>query len=203
MAVSPRGFGSIASMILVGRLIGKVDGRYLVTFGFVVLGYATLMFSDINLTISSSSIVCLALSAGLRWASSSFLTTMAMGTLPNEQMGNASGVFNLMRNTGGSLGIAAMTTMLSRGGQIHQATLVQNVNPYNPVLQERLQGLAQAGAAQNQQGLAAIYGMVTKQAMVLSYIDNFRLLAFLSFLCIPAVFLFKRVKAKKGAVAMH
>ena len=93
--------------------------------------------------------------------------------------------------------------MLSRGGQIHQAALTEHVNPYNPVLQERLQGLAQAGATQNQHGLVAVYGMVVKQAMVLSYIDNFRLLAFLSFACIPAVFLFKRVKAKKGAVAMH
>jgi DHA2 family multidrug resistance protein len=204
MAVSPRGFGSIASMILVGRLIGKIDGRYLVTFGFLVLGYATLMFSDINLTISSSSIVWPGIISGFAMGFIFVpLTTMAMGTLPNEQMGNASGVFNLMRNTGGSIGIATMTTMLARGGQIHQATLVQNVNPYNPVLQQRLQGLAQAGVAQNQKGLAAIYGMVAKQAMVLSYIDNFRLLAFLSFLCIPAVFLFKRVKAKRGAVAMH
>ena len=204
MAVSPRGFGSIASMILVGRLIGKIDGRYLVTFGFLVLGYATFMFSDINLTISSSSIVLPGIISGFAMGFIFVpLTTMAMGTLPNEQMGNASGVFNLMRNTGGSIGIATMTTMLSRGGQIHQADLTENVNPYNPVLQERLQGLAQAGATQNQHGLAAVYGMVVKQAMVLSYIDNFRLLAFLSFACIPAVFLFKRVKAKKGAVAMH
>src|SRR4029079_10790206 len=56
MAVSPRGFGSIASMILVGRLIGKIDGRYLVMFGFLVLGYATYQFSDINLTITSRSV---------------------------------------------------------------------------------------------------------------------------------------------------
>src|SRR5262249_741985 len=139
MAVSPRGFGSIASMILVGRLIGKIDGRYLVMFGFLVLAYSTYSFSDINLLISSSSIVwpniisCFAM--GFIFVP---LTTMAMGTLANEQMGNAAGVFNLMRNTGGSLGIAAMTTMLSRGGQIHQAALVQNINPYNPVLQERI-----------------------------------------------------------------
>jgi DHA2 family multidrug resistance protein len=129
------------------------------------------------------------------------LTTMAMGLLSNEQMGNASGVFNLMRNTGGSLGIAAMTTMLARGGQIHQAALVQNVNPYNPVLQQRLQELTAQGSIE--QAYAAIYGMVARQAMVLSYIDNFRMLAFLCFLSVPAVFLFKRVRAKKGPVAMH
>jgi len=204
MAVSPRGFGSIASMILVGRLIGKIDGRYLVMFGFLVLGYATWMFSDINLTISSSSITWPNVISGFAMGFIFVpLTTMAMGTLPNEQMGNASGVFNLMRNTGGSLGIAAMTTMLARGSQIHQATLVQNVNPYNPVLQERVQELAGTGAMGTQQAYGAINAMVARQAEVLSYIDNFRMLAFLCAVCVPAAFLFKRVRAKKGAVAMH
>ena len=208
MAVSPRGFGSIASMILVGRLIGKIDGRFLVMFGFLVLGGATFMFSDINLVISSSSIVWPNIVSGFAMGFIFVpLTTMAMGTLPNEQIGNASGVFNLMRNTGGSLGIAAMTTMLSRGGQIHQAALVEHINPYNPVLQQRVQEISHAipGAANGatQQAYGAIYGMVSRQAMVLSYIDNFRMLSFICFICVPAVFLFKRVRAKKGPVAMH
>ncbi len=207
MAVSPRGFGSIASMILVGRLIGKIDGRYLVMFGFIVLAYSTYLFSDINLTVSASSIIWPNIISGFAMGFIFVpLTTMAMGTLSNEQMGNASGVFNLMRNTGGSLGIAAMTTMLSRGGQIHQAALVQNINPYNPVLQERIQqitgAMPGAGSVESQQAYAAISGQVARQSMVLSYIDNFRMLAFLCLLCVPAVFLFKRVK-RKGPVAMH
>jgi len=205
MAVSPRGFGSIASMILVGRLIGKIDGRYLVMFGFLVLGYATYQFSDINLTITSRSITWPNIISGFAMGFIFVpLTTMAMGTLSNEQMGNASGVFNLMRNTGGSLGIAAMTTMLSRGGQIHQAALVHNINPYDPLVQQRVQEIAQTlpgGGAGQAYGI--IYGMVARQAMVLSYIDNFRMLAFLCLVCVPAVFLFKRVRAKPGAVAMH
>jgi len=209
MAVSPRGFGSIASMILVGRLIGKIDGRFLVMFGFLVLGYATFMFSDINLSVSSASITWPNIISGFAMGFVFVpLTTMAMGTLANQQMGNASGVFNLMRNTGGSLGIAAMTTMLSRGGQIHQVPLVQHINPYNPLVQQKLHemtGSFPGGAAshQAQQAYAGLYGMVARQAMVLSYIDNFRMLAFLCFICVPAVLLFKRVRAKKGPVAMH
>jgi len=121
-------------MILVGRLIGKIDGRYLVMFGFLVLGYATYQFSDINLMVTSSSIMWPNIISGFAMGFIFVpLTTMAMGTLPNEQMGNASGVFNLMRNTGGSIGIAAMTTMLSRGSQVHQAALVHNINPYTIV----------------------------------------------------------------------
>ena len=206
MAVSPRGFGSIVSMILVGRLIGKIDGRYLVMFGFLVLGYATYRFSDINLMVTSASITWPNIISGFAMGFIFVpLTTMAMGTLANEQMGNASGVFNLMRNTGGSIGIAAMTTMLSRGGQIHQAALVRNINPYDPEVQQRVQQLTHVlpGGGGTGQAYGIIYGMVARQAMVLSYIDNFRMLAFLCLICVPAVFLFKRVRAKAGAVAMH
>src|SRR5438552_1135508 len=128
LAVSPRGFGSVASMIIVGRLVSKIDGRYLILFGFCVLAFSTYLFSDINLQISMGSIVFPGIISGFALGFVFVpLTTMAMGTLPNEQMGNASGVFNLMRNTGGSIGIAAVTTMLARGGQIHQAAMVSHL----------------------------------------------------------------------------
>ena len=137
------------------------------------------------------------------------LTTMALGTLSNEQMGNASGVFNLMRNTGGSVGIATVATLLARGAQVHQAALVSHLTPYDPAFQERMKqiggGLAMRGgsSAASQQAFAGIYGTLVRQATVLSYIDVFRLLSFLCLLCIPAALLFERVKKKTGAIAMH
>ena len=210
LAVSPRGFGSVASMIIVGRLVSKIDGRYLIVFGFCVLAFSTYLFSDINLQISMGSIVFPGIISGFALGFVFVpLTTMAMGTLPNEQMGNASGVFNLMRNTGGSIGIAAVTTMLARGGQIHQAAMVSHLTPYDPMFQQRMQQLTSAMAAQSdsvtgaQQAYGAVYGTLVKQATLMSYIDDFRLLAFLCVLCVPVVFLFKRVRAGKAAVSMH
>ena len=209
LAVSPRGIGSVLSMIIVGRLVGRVNGRYLLLFGFIVLAYSTYLFSDINLQISSSSIIWPGMISGFAMGFVFVpLTTMAMGTLANDQIGNASGVFNLMRNTGGSLGIAAVTTMLARGTQTHQAAMVAHLTPYDPAFQERVHQLAGAAtpgvsAAPSAQTYGAIYGTLVKQATLLSYIDNFRLLAFLCLLCIPAVFLFKRVKSKGANVAMH
>jgi len=106
------------------------------------------------------------------------LTTMALGTLSNEQMGNASGVFNLMRNTGGSVGIAAVTTMLARGAQIHQAMMVAHLTPYDPAFQQRVGQLAARGVPgiATQQAYAGIYGTLVRQATLLSYIDIFRVL---------------------------
>jgi DHA2 family multidrug resistance protein len=200
MAVSPRGFGAVASMLIVGRLINRIRGRYLVLFGFTVLSYSIYMFSKINLQISISSIVWPNIISGFAMGFIFVpLTTMALGTLANEQMGNASGVFNLMRNTGGSVGIAAVTTFLARGAQVHQAAMVSHLTPYDPAFQARV-GI---GTAATQQAYAGVYGTLVRQATVLSYIDVFRMMAFLCLLCIPAVFLFERVKKKAGPVAMH
>ena len=210
MAVSPRGFGAVTSMLIVGRLINRVRGRYLVMFGFSVLAYSIYLFSKINLEISISSIVWPNIISGFAMGFVFVpLTTMALGTLNNEQIGNASGVFNLMRNTGGSVGIAAVTTLLARGTQTHQAALVSHLTPYDPAFQERIRQLAGGFAARGgsavgtQQAYAGIYGTLVRQAAVLSYIDVFRVLSFLCLLCIPATLLFERVKKKTGAVAMH
>ena len=209
MAVSPRGFGSILSMLVVGRLVGRVDGRYLIMFGFSVLAFSTYMLAGLNLDIAMSNVVWPNIISGCAMGFIFVpLTTMAMGTLPNEQMGNASGVYNLMRNTGGSIGIAAVTTLLSRGAQVHQAAISARLTPYDPAFQQRMQQIqgavaARGGGAASQQALASVYGTVLRQSMLMSFVDNFSLLAFLCLLCIPAALLFKRVRARGGPVAAH
>lgn len=211
MAVSPRGFGSILSMLIVGRLIGKIDGRWLIMFGFAVLAYSTYMLAGLNLEIATSNVVWPNIISGCAMGFIFVpLTTMAMGTLPNEQMGNASGVYNLMRNTGGSIGIAAMSTFLARGAQTHQAYISAHLSPYDPAFREWINRAAGAvgggmtGGTVPQGALAAAYGAVLRQSMLLSFLDNFRLLAFLCLLCIPATLLFKRVRARGGpSVGAH
>lgn len=210
MAVSPRGIGAVVSMLIVGRLIGRVPQRYLIMFGFAVLAFASYLFSDINLQISMGSVVWPGIIQGFALGFVFVpLTTVALGTLSNEQMGNASGVFNLMRNTGGSVGIALVTTMLARNAQVHQAMMVSHLTPYDQPFQERLRSAAGGFAMQRgavtggQQALAAVYGTLVREATVLSYIDVFRFLSFLCVLCIPAVLLFRHVKAKGGPAPMH
>src|ERR1044071_9725956 len=124
-------------MMIIGRLIGRVDARYLITFGFVVLTFSTSLFTEINLYISQSSIIIPMLISGVAMGFVFVpLTTMTMATLPQQEIGNASGIYNLMRNTGGSIGIAIMTTLLVRNAQVHQSVLMTNVNEYNPAYQQ-------------------------------------------------------------------
>jgi DHA2 family multidrug resistance protein len=137
------------------------------------------------------------------------LTTLSMATLPQEQIGNASGIYNLMRNTGGSIGIAVMTTLLARNSQIHQAILSAHTTEYDPAFQALVASIknnmpppSDPGSG-TQQAYGTIYGMLVKQATVLSYIDNFRLLAILCMLCVPAAFLFKRVRNAKAVEGAH
>jgi len=134
------------------------------------------------------------------------LTTMAMGTLRNEEIGGATGLYNLMRNLGGSLGIAATTTLLARASQRHQALLVGHLTPENPIYREQLGALTaaltpQLGAGAGDQATALIYQTLVRQATLLAYIDNFRLIALVCLLCVPLVFLFQRVRVRRSATA--
>jgi DHA2 family multidrug resistance protein len=210
LAVSPRGIGAVFSMIIVSRLVGKIDGRYLIMLGFVVLAFSTYLLSDIDLQIAMGSVVWPQIISGLALGFVFVpLTLMATGTLTNEQLGNATGIFNLMRNLGGSFGIAVVTTMLARAAQVHQAAMVTHLTPYDSVFRQSLQELAAAIAARgnpvtaSQQAYGLIYDTLVGQATVLAYIDNFRLLAFVCLLCVPAALLFKKVKGSRQATALH
>ena len=210
LAVSPRGIGAVISMLIVSRLSGKIDGRYLIAFGFGLVGVATYFLSDINLEISVGSIAWPQIVSGFALGFVFVpLTVLATGTLRNEQIGNATGIFNLMRNVGGSFGIAAVTTMLARGAQVHQATMVSHLAPYDPAFQQRVSELTANFAAQSnlftgaQQAYGAIYETLVRQATLMAYIDNFRFLALLCVICMPAVLLFRKVRKKATPGALH
>ncbi|MGD0463948.1 MAG: DHA2 family efflux MFS transporter permease subunit [Tepidisphaeraceae bacterium] len=202
LAVSPRGVGSIVSMIVVGTLVNYIDGRLLLACGFAILGYSTFLLSHVNLGISMVSVVVPNLINGFAGGFIFVpLTTMTMGRLRNEEMGNAAGIYNLVRNIGGSIGIASVTTFLVRGSQIHQNYLVANVAAGNPAMMETLRGLETTFSlggmdayTAHQKALGVLYGAIQQQASLLAYVDNFRLMGFLSLLCIPLALLFHRVR---------
>jgi len=210
LAVSPRGVGAVLSMAIVGRLIGKLDSRYLIAFGFLILTFSMYMFTGINLDIAQSNIVYPMLIGGFALGFVFVpLTTQTMATLPQDQIGNATGIYNLMRNTGGSVGISVLAFLLTRWGQVHQSTLAEHANIYSPAFQNLFRQVRGSLLLQNdivtatQKTYGVIYGMVVQQALVLSYVDCFWLLTVMCALCIPAAFLFKKVKNAKAVEGAH
>jgi len=210
LAVSPRGFGSLVSMFVVGRLIGIIDSRLLMMFGFGVLALSVFLLSGINMDIAISNVVWPNIINGLAMGFIFVpLTTTSMGTLRNEQIGNATGIYNLMRNIGGSIGISASTTLVARSAQVHQAMMVSHMTPYDPSFVQgvhRMQGLMarQTGSpASMHQAFGAMYGMLVNQATLLAFLDAFRELAVTCVICMFLVLLFRKVKSKGGAVAAH
>jgi DHA2 family multidrug resistance protein len=202
LTVSPRGLGAMVSMIAAGVLVKYLDGRLLMAFGFALLGYSTWMLSNISLDIGMASVI---VPNVLNGCAMGFvfvpLTTMSLSRLRKEEMGNATGIYNLMRNIGGSIGIATVTTLLVRGSQAHQSYLTANLTAGSPATMRMIQGLGarffHAGAnahTARMEALGALYRSVQQQAAVLAYADNFRLLAYLSLACIPLVLLFQRVR---------
>ncbi len=206
LAVSPRGIGSFISMIVVARLVGKIEARILISIGFAMLGLSVFWLSGLTLEVSQSNIIWPNIVNGF---SMGFIfipmSTMSLGTLVREQIPNATGISSLMRNLGGGIGISAATTMLARGAQIHQAQLVQHLTPYDQPFRQRVQEFQALMHAPLQQTYAYFYGTLMKQSLLLSFIDIFRLLAIICFICIPLTFLFKKVKARTSGAdqGMH
>ncbi len=210
LTTSPRGFGSIIGMIIMGRILGFIDGRWLIACGFTLLAYSTWQFGNLNLVIAPSNVIWPNILNGFATALVFVpMTTLAMGTLKNEQMGNATGIFNLMRNLGGSVGIAMVATLLGRGAQVHQAAMSAHISPSDPVFVERQAAIAynlapalgHAPAGQAASGI--LYGQLLQQSALGAYIDNFRLLAILCLICLPFLFLFKKSKARKPPPGAH
>jgi MFS transporter, DHA2 family, multidrug resistance protein len=209
LAVSPRGVGSMISMVVVGILVRYIDGRLLLACGFGILGYSTFLLSHVNLSISMASVALPNLINGFAGGFIFVpLTTMTMGRLQQEEVGNAAGIYNLMRNIGGSVGIASVTTFLVRGSQVHQNYLMANVTSKNTAMTGMLQSMQTKlcisgfdAYTAHQKALGMLYATIQRQASLLSYADNFRLLAFLSLLCMPLALFFHRVrKHSKGDV---
>ena len=210
IAVFPRGVGSIFGMPVIGFLSNKVDARYLMTFGFMVFGICCLYFGNVTLDISPMTLFWPVIITGFAL---SFvfvpITTQAYGTLRNEQMGNASGLFNLVRNVGGSIGISVAQTLLIRRSAFHQNDIINHVPQTGIWFQNSLKATQQAltpsfGKSNTLlPAQSALYQRLQQQALLWSFVDVFRWLSVLCFVCLAVVWLFKKVKPGRAPAGAH
>jgi MFS transporter, DHA2 family, multidrug resistance protein len=211
IAMAPRGLGSFLMMPVVGTVLGKFDPRKVLAVGLVGASWTLYALSRLSLQAGYWDIFWPQFIQGASLALLFVpLTTATMDPIPKEEMGNATSMFNLMRNLGGSIGIASATTFLFRRQQFHTLLLGANVNPYQPqvqVLSRQLQssmvahGADPAGAMRMSYG--AIWGIVQRQASMLAFVDTFLALAVVFLLVLPFLFIMHRPRSRSKGVAMH
>jgi DHA2 family multidrug resistance protein len=211
IAMAPRGIGSFFMMPITGLMTGKFDPRKLLTVGLIVGGMTLIWLSQLNLQAGYWDIFWPQLFQGVGMSLLFVpLTTISMDAIPREKMGNATSLFNLMRNIGGSIGIAVTGTLLSRHSQATVNTLGANVTAYDPASQTMLFQLRAAfvaagsdAATATSRAYAALFGMVQRQATMVSFVGIFQLMGVMFIALVPLVLLMKRPRARSGPVAAH
>jgi DHA2 family multidrug resistance protein len=210
IAMAPRGIGSFIGMPLMGLLIGRFDPRRMVAVGLAVGGVTLLWLGQLDLNAGYWDFFWPQFVQGLGMSMLFVpLTTISMDPIPRERMGNATSLFNLMRNIGGSIGIAVTGTLLARQQQVQVNVLGSHVDPYSATARQMLESMRAAFMAQGadpytagQRAYAAVFGIVQRQAAIVTFVDIFRLLGFIFLLIIPLTLLMKR-PAGRGPVGAH
>jgi DHA2 family multidrug resistance protein len=207
VTVSPRGLGSIVASVLAGVVLSKIDPRPVVSLGFAVLAFSTWSMGQITLGISPATLFW-AITLGGFGITLVFipLSTVAFGTMSKNEVGNASGIFNFLRNIGGSIGISAVNTISQRHLQTHRNENVHWLSGASWILRRQIGLLTErmqmhAGPrVSTLRAFSLTQKAIDQQSQLWAYVDDFRYLVLVCVACVPLAFLLKKPsKDAKGA----
>lgn len=205
LVLAPGGVATLIAMPFVGAIIQKYDGRWVVLAGLLLGAWSMFIMQGFNLETSYWDFVWprVILGAGMGMIFVP-LITITLSTIPKEEMGNATGINNLLRNIGGSVGIATSATLLSRMSQFYQTNLAAHVTPYSLKTQAQWHELQQGAMAKGldavtsqDAALGMLYGTVQKQAAMLSYNYIFWIIGIAFLAVIPFLLLLKKPKVHR------
>jgi MFS transporter, DHA2 family, multidrug resistance protein len=200
LVLGPRGLGTMAAMMIVGRLVGQVDTRLLLAVGLGLTAWSLYDMTGWTPDVSQMTIMGngLVQGAGLGFLFVP-LSAVTLGTLPPEQRTEGAGLYNLSRNIGSSVGISVVTGLLTQNTQANHAEIVQHVTAVNRVFENP--AIAQFWNPATDVGRAALDAMITRQAQIIAYIDDFKLLMIATLAVIPLLMVFKQ--ASEGGRRDH
>lgn len=194
--LAPRGVGIMMVMMLVGRLIGKIDSRLLIGFGMSLTAASLLVMSHFTLETTIFTIVWSGMLQGVGFGFVFVpLSTMTFATLKTHFRTDGTALYSLMRNIGSSIGISLVVTMLARNSQINHAVLAESITPFRLPLQDG--NLPSLMSLHSSTGLALLNAEVTRQATVISYLNDFRLVMWVTLASIPLLLLVKNRKRQR------
>jgi DHA2 family multidrug resistance protein len=211
MTLSVGGIVVLLCMPLVGRLVSKVDPRYLIAFGFFASAVGLYLTTGLNLQMDfkTASLLRAGYALGLAFLFVP-ISTMSYVGIPPEKNNNVSGMTNLARNIGGSVGISVVTTMVAQRAQHHQDTLRDRMTLFDPGFRASVDTLTRTLAAKGialadatQQAYGRLYLTLQGQANALGYIDVAWLFAIICAVMVPLAFMMRKPDGKGGEVHMH
>lgn len=209
LVITPGALTMVVLMPFVGRVIGRIDARWLIAFGLSVCGAAILWMSRFDLATNYGTVMLARLyqSVGLAFLFIP-INTEAFSGIPQQKTNNASALINVARNLGGSVGISIGATLLTRRSQIHHSLLAANISAGNPAYRHTLHALTayftdRFGAGAPAHALALIGYWVDQQSRLLAYLDTFEFFGGVFLLMLPIVFLMKKARAHGAAPLVH
>jgi len=199
LVMGPRGIGTMASMLVVGRLTGRLDTRLLLAIGLGLTAWSFYAMTGWTPDVSAAEIVGVTVIQGIGLG---FLfvpvSAAALSTLPPGNRTNGAGLFNLARNMGSSVGISVVNALITRNTQINHATISQHLTAVNRAFEDP--AIASLWNPQTPSGRAALDWVVTQQAQIIAYLDDYQLLLVATLAVLPLLFVFRR-PASPGAGA--
>jgi MFS transporter, DHA2 family, multidrug resistance protein len=202
LVLAPRGMGTLVAMAVVGRLTGRIDARLILVVGFAITAYSLWHMTGFSLDMDMWPIISITVlqgfGLGLVWVP---LSTASFATLPAPLRTEGSAFNSLVRNIGGSIGIAVGENVLVRSIQANHAWIAEHASPFNPML--KLPNVSHAWNLHNLSGLAALNAEITRQAKMIAYLDVFVLLMVLTIAMIPLLLVLRDTRGgpREGAPA--
>jgi DHA2 family multidrug resistance protein len=211
LVLSPGGVATLLAMPLVGRFIGRHNPKYPLVVGVVVCAFSTWAMSKFSLEADFNALmwprIYLGLGMGFLFIP---LTTLTLSSVPKPQMGNATGIYNLLRNLGGSIGVAFSATMFARRAQVHQSHLAEHLTFLDESFraavakgQAVLPSLGMPDALAGNATLAKIYSELIRQATMLGFNDAFFVLSVMMACVLPLLLLLRRPEHQTSPVSGH
>jgi DHA2 family multidrug resistance protein len=197
LVLGPRGIGTMGAMMIIGRLIGRVDTRLLLGVGLGLTAWAFYAMTGWTPDVSQSTIVGVGLIQGIGLGFLFVpLSTVTLATLSPEQRTEGAGLYSLSRNIGSSIGISVVNALLIRNTQANHADIAQHVTAVNRAFETP--AVAQFWNPLTEAGRAALDAMITQQAQIIAYIDDYKLLMIATLAAIPLLIVFKQASRAHG-----
>ncbi|KJC58954.1 DSBA oxidoreductase [Bradyrhizobium sp. LTSPM299] len=202
LILGPRGVGTMASMLIVGKLIGPVDTRYLLALGLGLTAWSFYVMTGWTPDVSQMTIVVVGIIQGIGLGFIFVpLSVVTLSTLAPELRAEGAGLYSLSRNIGSSIGISVVNSLLTRNTQVNHAEIARNVTSVNRAFEDL--AITQFWDPISAAGRTALDAVITRQAQIIAYIDDYKLLMIATLAAIPLLIIFQKPPRTAATDSMH